>query len=140
VFALPLGTFPVFIAPGQALGLAGELLRWGISIRPRVRSLAGFGRRPPRVVHGRHPKPCTESEVGQPDSITSLAMVSSVGGTANSSSLQTFCSRRDHIGGVTPSRPTRHARPCSVPSACLAANRLRAEALATLPSASMPLR
>jgi hypothetical protein len=24
-----------------------------------------------------------------------------------------------HIGGVTPSRPIRQARPCSVPSACL---------------------
>ena len=30
-------------------------------------------------------------------------------------------SRRDHIGGVTPSRPTRHARPCSAPSGCLIA-------------------
>jgi hypothetical protein len=30
-------------------------------------------------------------------------------------------SRRSHIGGVTPCRPTRHARPCSVPSGCLAA-------------------
>ena len=28
---------------------------------------------------------------------------------------------RGHIGGVTPSRPTRHARPCSVPSGCLIA-------------------
>jgi hypothetical protein len=26
-----------------------------------------------------------------------------------------------HMGGVAPSRPTRHARPCSVPSGCLAA-------------------
>src|SRR6516165_6994790 len=40
---------------------------------------------------------------------------------AVSSSCQTSCSRRDHIGGVTPSRPTRHARPCSVPSGCLIA-------------------
>jgi hypothetical protein len=31
-----------------------------------------------------------------------------------------FC-RRNHIGGVTPSRPIRQARPCSVPSACLTA-------------------
>src|SRR5262245_38571060 len=30
-------------------------------------------------------------------------------------------SRHNHIGGVTPSRPTRHARPCSVPSGCLIA-------------------
>jgi hypothetical protein len=35
------------------------------------------------------------------------------------STLICTCSRRDHIGGVTPSRPTRHARPCSVPSGCL---------------------
>src|SRR5262249_62105683 len=28
-----------------------------------------------------------------------------------------FCSAFSHIGGVTPSRPTRHARPCRVPSA-----------------------
>src|SRR5262249_48346377 len=30
------------------------------------------------------------------------------------------CGHR-HIGGVMPSRPTRHARPCSVPSGCLTA-------------------
>jgi hypothetical protein len=30
-------------------------------------------------------------------------------------------SRGDHIGGVTPSRPIRHARPCNVPSGCLTA-------------------
>jgi hypothetical protein len=35
--------------------------------------------------------------------------------------LQASCSCRDHIGGVTPSRPTRHARPCNVPSGCLTA-------------------
>jgi hypothetical protein len=27
--------------------------------------------------------------------------------------------RRNHIGGVIPSRPTRQARPCTVPSGCL---------------------
>lgn len=31
------------------------------------------------------------------------------------------CARRGHIGGVSPSRPIRQARPCSVPSACLTA-------------------
>jgi len=40
---------------------------------------------------------------------------------AGSSSLVCTCSRPDHIGGVTPSRPTRHARPCNVPSGCLLA-------------------
>ena len=54
-------------------------------------------------------------------SITSSARASSIGGTSSSCSLETFRSRHDHIGGVTPSRPTRHARPCSVPSGCLIA-------------------
>jgi len=34
---------------------------------------------------------------------------------------QFFATWDSHIGGVTPSRPTRHARPCSVPSGCFAA-------------------
>jgi hypothetical protein len=61
------------------------------------------------------------SEVGQPDSINSLAMANCFGGTASSSSSKTFCLHHNHIGGVTPSRPTRHARPCSVPSGCVIA-------------------
>ena len=35
--------------------------------------------------------------------------------------LPKSASRRNHIGGVTPSRPTRHTRPCNVPSSCLTA-------------------
>jgi hypothetical protein len=59
-------------------------------------------------------------EVEQPDPITSLAMVSRWR-HGELFFIPNFCSRHDHIGGVTPSRPTRHARPCSVPSGCLIA-------------------
>ncbi len=61
--------------------------------------------------------PCARAE----KSFRNFAETRGVGGMASSSSRQTSCLRRDHIGGVTPSRPTRHARPCSVPSGCLIA-------------------
>src|SRR5262249_1607309 len=56
-----------------------------------------------------------------PNSITSLAMVSNTGERRAVLHSNFFGSRRDHIGGVTPSRPIRHARPCNVPSGCLIA-------------------
>src|SRR2546425_273008 len=40
--------------------------------------------------------------------------------TRQSYKLGTSRSCSSHIGGVSPSRPTRQARPCSVPSGCLA--------------------
>ena len=64
--------------------------------RPRVRSLAAFGRRAPctwLVHHGRHPKPCTKAAVSNRSklalvySITSSARASSVGGTSRPSAL-----------------------------------------------------
>ena len=43
------------------------------------------------------------------------------GFTRKSYSLGATRSCCSHIGGVSPSRPTRQARPCNVPSGCLAA-------------------
>jgi hypothetical protein len=43
------------------------------------------------------------------------------GFTRKSHSLGATRSCCSHIGGVSPSRPTRQARPCNVPSGCLAA-------------------
>jgi hypothetical protein len=40
---------------------------------------------------------------------------------ASSSSLPSLARAKNHIGGVSPFRPTRQARPSSVPSGCLAA-------------------
>ena len=85
------------------------------------RSYAGAPQSYPRADQPEMIAQVADQKSASLNSITSLAMVSSVGGTASSTSLQTFCSRRNHIGGVTPSRPTRHARPCSVPSGCLIA-------------------
>ena len=78
--------------PHSACGTAAAPL-------PAISCLGAF--RPPaarargEVRHCRQPKTCTTADV------------------------PSHPSGADYIGGVTPSRPTRHARPCSVPSGCL---------------------
>jgi hypothetical protein len=106
---------------GSASGGMAGALSTASGIRP-IRERLNLRRRASRVLGKRQALATGREGAAISCSVLAAHPITPSGRPSQSGrQLQASCSCRDHIGGVTPSRPTRHARPCNVPSGCLTA-------------------